>query len=295
MGPFTGPPMGSLTGAVMTEVVLHLGVHGTDGGVIGAWLAANRARLQAEGIATPEPAQMLRLFSDAISTPRTADSEEALLRALAPGGEGRIVASAAGLLGPARDVLGKVPPYGSDAARRVYALRVLFPTARLHFLVATRAPTPLAAVMGPHMHPSAEVLDGDTLAWAGLVRMLRRVAPEARVTVWRHEDLPRIWPQVLGALSAMDAPPVAASLGFLPELSAEARLRAERFLAASTAATPEQVQRVAGAFAQKFPRPAPLPQPAVAEWLRVRLHQMDRYYETEWADLAAVDGVHVLP
>jgi hypothetical protein len=280
----------------MTEVALHLGVHGTDAGTIGAWLSANRARLQGLGIATPEPSEMLRGFSAAVSAPAAerAGSEAELLRAFAPGGEGRIVASAAGLLGPARDVLGQVPPYGSDAARRVYALSVLFPATPLHFLVATCTPSRLAMAMGPQMLPSAEVLDGDTLAWGGLVRMLRRVAPNARVTVWRHEDLPRIWPQVLTALTGLEEPPLQGSLAFLPDLSAEARLRAERFLAATAAPTPAQMQRVAAAFAQKFPRAPGAAHPPLPEWLRVRLHQMDRYYETEWADLAAVEGVNVL-
>jgi hypothetical protein len=280
----------------MMELCLHLGVHGTDQGVIAGWLQGNSQALAAAGVAVPPAAEVVRRLSGAVAA-QTSDAstrEAALLSALAPADAMRIVVSAPGLLGPASDVIDALHPYGSDAARRIYALQTLFPQTPIRFLLATRAPSQLVETLDPPIVPAPEALDADTLAWAGLVRMLRRIAPDSEVTVWRHEDFPRIWPEVLSALTGMEAPPVSGALSFLPDLSAEARLRAERFLAANPAAGAGQVQRIAALFAEKFPRAAPPAPRPLPEWLRLRLAQMDRFYETEWADLAAIEGVRVL-
>ncbi len=278
------------------EISFHLGVHGTDQGVIAGWLRNNALALGEAGVAAPPPANVVRRFSEVVAAQNAdpAAREAALLSELAPSGAARIAVSAPGLLGPAGAVIDALHPYGSDAARRVYALQTLFPRTRLRFLLATRAPSQLVETLDPPTLPAPEALDADTLAWAGLVRMLRRIAPEGEIIVWRHEDLPRLWPEVLSALTGLEAPPVSGVLSFLPGLSAEARLRAERFLAANPAAGAAQVQRIASLFAEKFPRPAtPAPSP-LPEWLRLRLARMDRFYETEWADLAAIEGVRVL-
>ena len=113
------------------RLVLHIGAHGTDGGLIAGWIARNRDALAAQGIAAPPPRLFLQRLSAALDEGRDAEPlarEEALLRGLGASGQRlRMVVSAPGLLGSAADVLSPEGFYVRDVARRLYGLGSLFP------------------------------------------------------------------------------------------------------------------------------------------------------------------------
>ncbi|PWE28719.1 hypothetical protein C4N9_12125 [Pararhodobacter marinus] len=293
------------------KLVLHIGAHGTDEGRIAQWIARNETTLRAAGILAPPPRFFLECLSDALDRGRDEDPvarEAALLDRLGAGkgagdGTGQVIVSAPGLLGSVRDVLAADGFYVRDVARRLFALRSLFPTARITLLMAVAAPSQVLPALLPDDPQAQEacvpVLSDDTLPWARLAMTIRHHMPQARLRVWRHEDLPQVWPQVLGDLVGPDAalPPAGLLDLAAADLSAEARLRLERYIARPDHAprSAGQLRLLCAAFARRFGTVAPRDRESdLPPWIRERLRALDAGYGTEWADLAALSGIEAI-
>jgi hypothetical protein len=287
------------------QLVLHIGAHGTDEGLIARWLAGNATVLGAEGVCAPPPRRFLQALTQTLDRQRDTDPlarEEALLRSLGASGARRWMAvSAPGLLGPVADVIAPEGFYKRDVARRLLGLRTLFPRCRMTVLLAVRAPSGLLPAIlpdDPHAIDSLmPLIDGETLPWARLVAALQRHVPQARVVVWRHEDLPRVWPDILSEIVGPGrALPPAGLFEFAAQgLSAQAQLRLRRYLATTRPGTAGQLRQVAHVFARRFGAAVepdasrPLP-----EWVWHEATRLDRGYRTEWDDIAGLPGVRVL-
>ncbi|MCB1390731.1 MAG: hypothetical protein KDK12_16575 [Rhodobacteraceae bacterium] len=289
------------------RLVLHIGAHGTDDGRIAGWIARNRGALEAAGIAAPPPRQFLARISEALDRERDADPlarEEALMRGLGASGQRlRMVVSAPGLLGPASDVIASEGFYVRDVARRLYGMGTLFPRTRLTILLAVRQASGVVPSILPDEPGAADALlplvADETLPWSRLAATIRHQLPRASVIVWRHEDLARVWPGVLGeVVGPAAALPPAGLMDFAAEgLNAEARLRMSRYLAGAGKAPQSagQLRQTAEVFARRYGVSVPHdPAGALPGWVRVRLSQLDAGYATEWGDLASLDGVRVL-
>lgn len=314
-------------------LVLHLGAHATDDGLIGQWLTQGADRLAGQGVAAMPSRPFLQTISQALAGrsegPASAGQEAELLRALGVDEQRpHLAVSAPGLLGPAAEVIAPSGFYVKDVARRIYGLRLLFPRSRLHLMLAIRRPGGFlpALLRRPGMPPAEALLPhllDDGLPWSALVLSLRRHAPQAALTIWRHEDLPRIWPQVLARLSTggetgaslpvLDPALLEATLPLATAaLSAEAELRLRRYLGASPPADMEQLRRLCDAFALRFghrsqtdapraavpadgdgPMPVPVP-PPLPGWAEAQIARLDAGYDTEWDDIANIDGVQML-
>lgn len=291
------------------ELIFHLGAHATDGGRIAGWLVQNTDALRTQGLVVPPPRRFLAQISQALAAhgPEGAapvEREQALLRELGLSEERpRLVVSAPGLLGSLDQVIAPEGFYTRDVARRVYGLRVLFPRTTMHFLLAIRgAGGFIPALMATQADDAAErllpMLDEDILPWSSPVAILRRHAPAATLTVWRHETLPKVWPQVLAALVGpgreipRDGMVDFAAMG----LSAEGRLRADRYLSAHPPADIVGLQRVMALFAERFAAQAEAADAAATlpGWARQHIARLERSYDTEWADIANLEGVHAL-
>jgi len=294
-------------GDAPVELVFHLGAHATDEGRIAGWLAQNAAVLEDQGLALPPPRRFLALISQALAAhgqdgPASAARETALLRELGIGARRRLVVSAPGLLGPIQQVIEQEGFYHKDVARRIYGLRVLFPRCNLHFLLAIREagaflPALLAQLPDDAADSLLPYLDDDILPWSLLVATLRRHAPAAALTVWRHEALPQVWPQVLATLVGPGRRiPIEGMMDFATMgLSAEGRLRAGRYLAANPPADAARLQKVMALFSERFGQPPDsAPDPALPQWARQHIARLALSYETEWADIASLDGVRAL-
>jgi len=290
------------------ELVLHLGGHATDGGLIAGWLERNAQALAAQGVVAPAPGRFLARISQALAAhgaegPATPAREAALLQSLGLGeGRRRLAVSAPGLLGPAAQVISPEGFYIKDVARRIYGLRVLFPRSRLHFLLAVRGadgflPALLAQLPEGAADNLLPHLDEDFLPWSLLVATLRRQAPASGLSVWRHEDLPRIWPEVLTTLAGPACPlPMAGVMEVAASgLSAQGRIRAERYLAANSPGDAAGLQRVLALFSRRFARTAGAQSDALLpEWAKGHIARLARGYQTDWADIASQEGVRAL-
>jgi len=290
------------------ELVFHLGAHATDQGQIADWLSQNAAALHDQGLSLPAPRRFLALISQALAAhgpdgPAPPAREDALLQALGLSERRqRLVVSAPGLLGPMSQVIAPEGFYTKDVARRIYGLRVLFPRARLHFLLAVRGadsflPTLLAQLPDGAADTLLPLLDDDILPWSLLVSTLRRHAPAASLTFWRHEDLPQIWPQVLAALTGPRRRlPIEGMMDFAAMgLTAQGRLRAERYLASNPPGDAARLQKVIALFGERFGRrPDTGAEAAHPDWARQHIARLASSYDTEWADITGLDGVRAL-
>lgn len=287
------------------RLVLHLGAHGTDGGLIAGWIARNRAEFERQGVAAPPPRLFLSRLSEALDRGRDLDPptrEEALLRSLGADGAHRwMTVSAPGLLGGIGEVIAPEGFYVRDVARRLLGLRTLFPRCQFTLLLAVRAPAGLLpAILPEDPDMLAEVLPllgGESLSWAALVAALRRDLPGAQVVVWRHEDLPVVWPDVLAQLIGPGRvlPPAGLANFATLGLSAQARLRFDRYCAQNPPPTAGQMRQLAGAFGRRFGTARGTDAAAALPgWVRAELARLDTGYVTEWADLSGQPGVRTL-
>lgn len=289
----------------MVHLVLHVGAHGTDGGRIAAWLSRNRAALEAQDLLVPAPALFLRQISEALDKGRNEDPlprEAALLRGLGVTPATRcLVVSAPGLLGGSADVLAAEGFYRRDVVRRLHGLAVLFPDSPVTLLLAIGSAQTVIPALLPDEPGAAETLlsaiSEETLPWSRLAHAIRTQVPRAGLVVWRNEEFPVVWPQVLRALVGAETVLPAPGLFDLAalRLGAEARLRAQRYLADSPAASARQLRDVIAAFGRRFGTQVNAdPLHGLPGWLRERLAGLDRGYETEWADLSGTTGLRCL-
>jgi hypothetical protein len=287
------------------RLVLHIGAHGTDDGLIARWLAGNRTPLAEQGVLAPPPRVFLHRLGEALDRDRDQDPqvrEEALLRGMgASGARRRLAVSAPGLLGAAQDMVGPEGFYAHDVARRMLALRTLFPRCRFSVLLAVRAPSGILPALLPQDPEAAagrlSALGDGTLPWGQVVAALRRHLPGARLVVWRHEDLAWVWPDVLTEL--LGSGPVLprpgldafAALG----LSAEAAVRLRHYLAGNPARSAGQLRETAEVFATRFGRAVPHANGAdLPGWMHEEFARLDAGYRTEWDDIANQTGVVAL-
>jgi len=295
------------------DIVLHLGAHATDRGAIGDWLAHSTPKLEEDGVRLVAPTAFRPALNEALQTlrgspaPRALEAE--LLDRLCGGAcPDRIVLSHSWLLGPAGRILesrGVYPVVGT----RVVALCNLFPSHRIELALGVRAPGPfLSAVLAlqDDIEPAEFWSRAAThpLDWAKVAERLRDHAPQARLTLWRHEDLADHWPGVGAALLGPDARlPVPGFPAVLRGVvSPEGLARLDEYLAATRIETAEQALRLARIFATRFPAPpADSPDPdaliadgTVAGAFRASLAEAEARYAGLGAAVADLPGVTLL-
>lgn len=287
------------------RLVLHLGAHGTDGGLFANWIARNRSALSEQGIAAPPPRQFLAYLSDALERRKDDDPhvrEEALLRSLGATGRRRwMVVSAPGLLGPASGIIAPDGFYQRDVSRRLMGLKALFPRCHLTLLLGLRTASHMVPAILPDdsaaIAETLPLLGDETLPWSGLVDTIQQQLGHARFVVWQHENVAEIWPQILSELvgPARVLPPDGLLNIATAHLNAEARLRLERYIAGAPPATARNLAQVAAVFARRFgvTRPQDETQDLPA-WARQQLARLDLSYETEWDDIVGREGVLAL-
>lgn len=288
------------------ELALHLGAHATDDGLIAQWLTRNADTLGRIGVAAPPASVFVPKITEAVKSLRgraAPELEEGLLREMGASGQRkRMVVSAPGLLGPVQDVVAPEGFYTKGLSRRIYGLRQLFPRCKLSFYFATRRadvflPRILRAMPETRVEDILPLLPDEALPWSQLASDLRAHAPGASLTIWRHEDLGQVWPQVLRFLLGEGRSLPANGLFEIATvgLSAQARLRVQRYLAANPPATVPQLARVVSVFREKYgsQSDASLPND-LPEWARLHIQRLARGYDTEWEDIAHIPGVRPL-
>lgn len=289
------------------QIVFHLGVHCTDEDALLRCLFRNKAKLALQGIALPGPARYLPIFQDATRArhnPLTPPPREALLDSIldeeAPR---RVVFSSENILGgPPRAVSAEGLYAGGE--ERLARLVSLFPEDRIELFMAIRSPATFLHGMrsAPDRAVPAELPAGDALKqlqWSDLIERIRKAVPQAALTVWCDEDMPLIWPEVVGMVADYTADTRMHGLfdRLAPLLGTDGLKRLRSYLASHPPATAEQRRTVVSAFLSRFALPEAIDvQLDLPGWTAETVNAVNERYEEDIERIARIPDVRlVLP
>ena len=284
------------------QIVLHCGAHATDEDAIQGVLRRNAAMLSEHGVAVPDPALYRGPLHEALQFMRTGSGQDETGFDLAklPGVDGarRVILSHAGFLGiPSRIVEGGA--LYPVARRRLEQIGALFPQARLSLALALRDPADFligAWALQSDMTEEefVERLPAPGPFWPKLVASLQEALPGQEIVLWRHEDLPALWPLVIGELTGLGADmdyPGAEEL-VAPALSENGRARLARYLEEKPPLGLAQRRRILEVFLEKAPARTDAP---ATEGMAARIAAMGPWpYEADMAALGDMPGVRLL-
>lgn len=197
------------------NILFHLGLHCTDGGLLIRSILQNRAQLASDGIAVPGPLRYRELLGE-VSTqlrgdPAPPETEALILDAIAPlPGTERVILSSDNFLCRSDMALGPDCLY-PKAGKSAWLARCL-PSHEVEFALALRNPACLlpdlvAGRGGPA--PARDLLaDGiwaEDLRWSDVIERIAEANPGARIVAWCHEDTPFLWSEIQHELTGCDA------------------------------------------------------------------------------------------
>lgn len=196
------------------HISFHIGAHCTDEDQLVKSLLKNSDTMVKEGVAVPAPSRYRQLVSNAVNTlggqPASRDTQDVLLEAMLDTDSAeRIVLSHESFMGAPQVAVDGDILY-PKARDKTFALRNLFPEAKVEFFLAVRDPaTWVPALHGkfkdtPFRHFRATI-EPEAFLWSEVVRDIREANPNSPITVWCNEDTPMIWPEVLHEVAGLDA------------------------------------------------------------------------------------------
>ncbi|MFD2739959.1 hypothetical protein ACFSUD_10290 [Sulfitobacter aestuarii] len=245
------------------QLVLHTGVHYTEGERLVRSLLANSEALRERGVVMSRPGTYRSLFRDTLNamhkTPASPEAREVLLDAVL--GETRperaILSDANFFRTPATAVREGV--FYPAAGVRMARMAQLFPDDELEIYISIRNP----ATLLPILHrvagdQSDEGFWGDRtprdMRWSQTIATLREKAPEIPITLWCNEDSPLLWERLLREMTGVGPDvPLEGTYDLLEAImSPEGMARFRSYIAGRPGLSETQRCRVIGAFLDKF-------------------------------------------
>ncbi|GAB4388058.1 hypothetical protein [Albidovulum sp.] len=288
------------------QIAYHLGAHGTDGGRLVRSLLKDRALLLDHGIAVPMPKTyrqaLVRIVKSLGGAPASAEAQQVILDAVLEGdAPERLIFSHENLICYPSQAIRSRGLY-AGLAQRVAALANLFPDTESEFFLAICNPALLVPALVEKVPEGGyeNVMGGAdplTLRWAPAIRRVFEAVPDARLTVWCSEDMPLLWPDILRALTGLEAS--VALEGDLDMAGAvllpDGLMRLQAFLAAHPPRDAAQWRRAVSAFLDKYADPESLEQEVeLPGWTAGLVEEMTRFYLADCAEVAAIPGVRFL-
>lgn len=247
------------------RIVYHLGAHCTDEERLIRCLLKNRALLADQGISVPAPTRYRKLLRDtAVQLKGAAANAETqsfvLEQILDDERPERLILSWDSFLSfPQWALRGQLYAF---AGERIRAFTQIFPEIEAEFHLALRNPaTFLPALFERQKEKSyEEFIEGckpEDLRWSEVIAQVVAQNPGVPLTLWRDEDTPLIWPEVLQAVSGHGD---GAALEDTDELLAlimqpEGMRRLRAYLSNHPPSSPQQRKRIISAFLEKFALP----------------------------------------
>lgn len=289
------------------NIVFHLGLHCTDGGLLIRSLLQNRQTLSRVGVSVPGPMVYRELLGD-LSTRLRGDmaspAEEAeLVGSISPDTSyERVVLSNENFL--CRSAVAVGPDCLYPKAAKSAWLRGCFPSHQVEFAFALRNPAGflpdlLAGKAGAP--PTDTVLaDGlwfDDLRWSDVVRRIVQANHDSPVTVWCHEDTPFIWADIQRTLTGVDAAQSLEGELDMAEtiMTAEGFSRLREFLTNRDVSNPTKRRRAIAAFLEAHVmREAIEDEIDLPGWTDETVAALTDLYEEDLDRIAGMPGVTLL-
>ncbi len=137
-------------------------------------------------------------------------------------------------------------------------------------------------------------LDLAALRWSSLLHRLQGKQDDIPVTVWRHEDYPRIWRDVIQAITNVDnsqdlrSPPKSPA----NNLTLHGAQLFNAYLEEHAPRTKEDFENTKAAFLKKFPTTDE--EPAVAEWPAELMQILTDNYDDDWYYIERMEGLKTI-
>ena len=192
------------------QIVFHLGAHCTDGGLLIRSILRNRGPLAEQGICVPGPGRYRELLGDVSTTLRgemaSEDTEAMVIDAICDDDTAeRVVLSNENFLCRPGVALAKDGLY--PKATKSAWLRGALPSHEVEFALSIRNPATFVPELVGRSQEAAETLEGISLGdlmWSDVIDDIATANPDARITVWCHEDTPFIWSEIMQELTDHD-------------------------------------------------------------------------------------------
>lgn len=287
------------------KIVLHLGLHCTDGEHLLRCLLKNKGALAPKGIVVPGPGRYRPVLREAINQMKgeraAPGMTEALLDAIVDQDNAeRVILSHENFLCAPDKALSEGMLY--PKADKIGWFSNLFPETEMEACLAIRNPATLLPELRARVDPIAfdvalASADADGLSWAGVVERMRAAAPQVPLTVWCDEDTPLIWPEVVRSVAGCDEE---VTLGHLYDRVAEL-MRPEglqaltAYLETNPPLDEDHRRRVVSAFLDKFVREEVMAvEPAMPDWTEEDMTELSQAYDEDLREIAAMPGVRLI-
>ena len=287
------------------EIILHLGLHCTDGEQLLRCLLRNKGALAPEGIVIPGPGSYRPVLRETINrlqgATATPDMQEALLDAIVEQDNAeRLILSNENFLCAPDKVLSDGMLY--PKADKLAWFAALFPGAAMEAHFAIRNPATLLPALRARVDPvgfdvALAAADGDGLSWTGVIERMRTAAPNVPLTVWCDEDTPLIWPEAVRAVAgcAPDLPLEHLYDRVAELMRPEGLERLTTYLDSHPPNDEDHRRRIVSAFLDKYvPVEMLAVEPEIPGWTEDDVAALTEGYDADLAQIAAMPGVRLI-
>ena len=287
------------------QILLHLGAHCTDEGLLLRSILRNRSTLAREGIGVPGPSRYRELLGEVSTSlrgaPASDETEAMILEAIRDDDTAeRIVLSNENFLCRANVVIGEdglYPRIGKSAW-----LRNCFPGHEVEFALALRNPALLIPDLMSRLDAEARaamegLLHYERLRWTDVLIEMLAANPGCPILVWRHEDTPYIWSELLREITAHDPfTRLDGAFEMIEHLITDEGLgRLDDFLSRHGDMTEARRRKTIAAFIEAHPaRPDAPPAPPLPGWSDDTEALLTQAYEDDVTELRALPGITFL-
>ncbi|MGB3281067.1 MAG: hypothetical protein WBA92_17940, partial [Pseudorhodobacter sp.] len=195
------------------KICLHLGAHATDDGRLVRSLLRSRTTLAPEVVHIPAPRRYRQILRESLSIlngmPASKEVQQILLDVMVENdGIERLILFHEGLVAiPARAI--SIDGLYPMAPSRVAAIRNMFPDHETALFLALCNPATMIPALAQRLGADGyNIVMGEAsvlrLRWYSTIAAILQANPGVDLTLWCHEDTPRVWPEVLRAIGGVE-------------------------------------------------------------------------------------------
>lgn len=286
------------------EIVYHIGANCTDEDRLLKCLLRNVEVLSKDGVKVPGPGKYRRLIRETIQgldgAPPPPDTRSVLLDAILDDEPTeRLVLSNSNFICIPNRIFDKGAFYALTEPK-IKGLLDLFPGDDIEFCLALRNP----ATFIPDAFSKSKFDDLTTflrgmhpteVRWSAVVKRIRHIAPQCKLTVWCNEDTPLIWGRLMRILADVpDTMPLVGTHALLATIMEEEGMkRLTGYLKNNPPPTPEHELKIVLAFLKKYALEDELDEQIdLPEFTQDLIEQLTDAYDDDVADIAAMPGVN---
>ena len=288
------------------QIVYHIGANCTDQDRLLKSILKNSETFAQQGVKVPGPGKYRRLIRETIQALEgnqpANDTREILLDAILDDEQcNRLVMSHSQFMCVHRRVFESGVFYAL-AETKLEGLASLFPDDEIEIFLGLRDPaTYLPAIFGDSPVESfsdfMRGVDPLDLRWSDLVARIRKILPNANLTVWCNEDTPLIWAQLIREVAGVD-PLTKITGGFdllSAIMSAEGMKKFVTYLKSNPPQTEQQKRRIIAAFLEKYAIEGEVEEEIdIPGWTDATVAQLTANYEEDIYRIERIEGVNFI-